>query len=166
LFRKVLDEFDERDFKVKSVYSRLASLFKLNIEKESEPVYVRDHLSFLDREGSLKYKYIGEERIRDVIINVLFPLVLLYADTFDKKLLEENVSSLYSSLKIRTDNSILKVINNQILKSRKIQINTPATEQAAIQLYNFYCMRGRCLECKIGQKLFSDKGYQYQIIFY
>ena len=166
LFRRVILEFDNKEFKVRKAYLNLLSLFKLNIDKSSEGGYVGDYLSFLDREGNLKYKYIGKERITDIIVNVISPLVYLYSKVFDKILLKENVFSLYNSLKIRTDNSVLNVIESQLLKNRKIRINSPAMEQASIQLYNFYCMRERCLECKIGQKVFANSGYEYKIIFY
>ncbi len=112
------------------------------------------------------YKLIGEQRINDIIINVIIPFVYLYSIFFEKKTVKANVLDFYRNFKNKPDNSIVKVIERQILNKNKININTPAIEQAAIQLYNFYCVRGRCNECKIGGDNMRNSGYEYKIIFY
>ena len=99
-------------------------------------------------------------------MNVIIPVVYLYAAVFEKRTVQKNVMEFYNSLKFNQSNSVLDVIENQVLKERKIKINTPAFEQAAIQLYNFYCVRERCSKCKIGEQAFKNKGYEYKIIFY
>jgi hypothetical protein len=73
---------------------------------------------------------------------------------------------LVNNLKIKPDNSIIKLISEQLIKQRKIRIDSHAKEQSVIQLYNFYCIREKCRECKIGKNVLSEKGYEYKIIFY
>ena len=69
--------------------------------------------------------------------------------------MNKNVLNFYSNLKIKPDNSVLRVIERQVLNNRSIKINSPAMEQASLQLYNFFCTRERCNECAIGKQVFG-----------
>jgi hypothetical protein len=100
------------------------------------------------------------------MINVLLPFVRVYSEIFNKPNIFENVHMLYSNLKISSDNNIIRVINEQLLKNKKLKINSPANEQAAIQLYNFYCTREKCDKCDIGKNVMKGEAYDYKIIYY
>lgn len=108
----------------------------------------------------------GIQRITDIIINVIIPYSWLYGETFNKKNIVQNSLILYNDLKITPDNNIIRLMNSQLLSRRNIKINTPAYEQAVIQLYNFYCTRENCGKCGIGKRVFENKGYDYKIIYY
>ena len=109
---------------------------------------------------------IGTERINDIITNVIIPLVYYYSIIFENDILNRNVLDFYNKLKINVSNSVLRVVSAQLLKKHSLKIDTPAMEQGAVQLYNFYCMRERCSECAIGETRVKEKGYEYKIIFY
>lgn len=108
----------------------------------------------------------GEQRITDIIINAIFPLMHFYGNTFKNQLIINNVNQLYENITIKPDNSIIRIMQQQLLSGRKIKINTPALEQAIIQLHNFYCTREKCDKCLIGKDVFKNKGYDYKIIYY
>ncbi|HAX47626.1 MAG TPA: hypothetical protein DCX92_01440, partial [Bacteroidetes bacterium] len=108
----------------------------------------------------------GKQRISDIIINVILPFVSVYSQTFDRQAIKENAVEFYNEFRIRPDNNITRVIAAQLLKTKKIKLNTPAMEQGVIQLYNFYCTRENCGKCDIGKQVFEKKGYDYKIIYY
>lgn len=108
----------------------------------------------------------GRQRITDIIINVLIPFVYFYGNTFGKPEIIQNVLNLYREVKINPDNNIIRIMNAQLFKNRGVKINTPAYEQAVIQLHNFYCTREKCENCLIGKEAFKNKGYDYKIIYY
>ncbi len=160
LFKNIILSFEGGKFNIKDCYKTLTALFKPRGDK-----YWEIHYDF-GKASKSQNKLIGKQRIEDIIVNVIIPLVYLYASEFKNSIVKNNVISLYQEQKIKPDNSIVNVIQKQIIKNRKIEIDTPAREQAAIQLYNFYCMRERCNDCMIGKSVFKDTGYEYKIIFY
>jgi hypothetical protein len=160
LFRDIILEFKNTGFSVKEC-SR--NLFELLFPGKDE--YWSYHYNF-GKTSKSKANLIGKERINDVIINVIIPVVYLYSVIFEKKAVQKNVMEFYNSFKFNPSNSVLDVIENQVLKERRIKINTPALEQAAIQLYNFHCIHERCSKCPIGEYAFKNNGYEYKIIFY
>jgi hypothetical protein len=160
LFKNIVLEFKAANFDIKECHKNLLKMF--------EPMYDdywSTHYDF-GKKSKTNYRLIGEQRINDIIINVIIPFVYLYSIFFEKGTVKANVLDFYTNFKIKPDNSIVKVIEHQVLSMNKIYINTPVLEQAAIQLYNFYCVRGRCNECKIGGNNARNTGYEYRIIFY
>jgi len=160
LFRDLILEFKNPGF---NVNESSRNLFELLSPVKDE--YWSHHYNF-GKESNSKSNLIGKERINDIIVNVIIPIVYLYSDIFGKRIVQKNVIEYYNSIKFSLSNSVLDVIEKQVLKERKIKINTPALEQAAIQLYNFYCIRERCSKCPIGKRIVNNKGYEYKIIFY
>jgi hypothetical protein len=160
LLKNIILIFETDKFNVSDCCNTISELFKPETDK-----YWQSHYD-LGKISKSQNKLIGSQRIEDIIINVIIPLVYLYSAEFNNPVIKTNILSLYHNQKIKPDNSVVKVVQKQVIKNRKITINTPAYEQAAIQLYNFYCMRERCNECEIGRHVFSDKGYEYKIIFY
>jgi hypothetical protein len=160
LFKNIILEFKKDNFEIKDCHKSSIRLFEAETDK-----YWSDHYDFGKKSKTLN-KLIGEQRINDVIINVILPLVYLYSVIFEKNTVKANVLLFYNLYKMKPDNSIINVIEKQVLSSSKFKINTPALEQAAIQLYNFYCVRDRCKECKVGERMLKNKGYEYRIIFY
>jgi len=160
LLRKIVVLFKNKKFAVQKSYKHLIEVFEASPDN-----YWSHHYDF-GKSSKTRFKLIGRERIDDIIINVVIPFVYHYARMFDDKMILENVLGFYRGLKINPANSVIKLMAAQLLKSSGVQIKTPAAEQAAIQLYNFYCLRERCKECKIGERLFREKAFEYRIIFY
>ncbi|MBM4166600.1 MAG: DUF2851 family protein [Ignavibacteria bacterium] len=97
--------------------------------------------------------FVGKERARDIVLNVVFPLCLLYARTFKDVALRKEVLALYSLLSHSADNAITKKIRQQLVYE-KFPFRTAMYQQGAIQLYNYFCADAKCNECEIGKRVF------------
>jgi len=95
---------------------------------------------------------LGTMRIREIIINAVLPITLLYARVFKETNLRECTLQLYRNLPASENNSITRIIEKQLLKGR-YQQNYVSRQQAIIQLYKYYCLEGKCAECEFGQAL-------------
>ena len=127
--------------------------------------YWSGHYNF-GKKTEKPYNLLGKDRINDIIVNVLVPLVYLYSEVFSDDEIRKNVMRMYTELRINPKNSVLNLMSSQLLEEKGIGIKTPAAEQGVIHLYNFYCMRERCSECKCGKLIVKDAGFNYRIIFY
>ncbi len=160
LLKNIIELFSDESFKVKNAVSKLNSYFE-----PAKDEYWSAHYDF-GKSSKSKNILAGKQRITDIMINVLLPYVKVYSEIFNKPILLENLKKLYKQLKISTDNKIIRVINDQLIQKRKLKINTPAHEQAVIQLYNFYCTREKCDKCDIGKNVLKGEAYDYKIIYY
>jgi hypothetical protein len=107
---------------------------------------------------------IGKDRIDDIIINVIFPFLLLYSKYFSKSLMTEKIYSEYSQLSGYSKNEVTKAMEKQL----GIKIRKTISSQGAIHLHNFYCIKGKCNDCNIGNKIFvkEEPLYYLKIILY
>ena len=160
LFRRIIGLFSNRLLKPRELFSGLFELCAPQPDK-----YWHSHYDF-GKSSKSPNTLGGKQRITDIIINVLIPFAKLYGEIFDDTEISNNSLELYRKLKIRADNNIIRVMNSQLIKKRNIKVNTPANEQAVIQLYNFYCIHEKCDKCEIGKYVFEKKGYDYKIIYY
>jgi hypothetical protein len=94
---------------------------------------------------------LGETRIRELIVNTVFPVALLYARIFKDSAVRERVGILLESFPAREQNSVLRTIEKQVV-GKRLALNTVLRQQGAIQLYNYFCSEKRCEECALGAK--------------
>jgi len=94
---------------------------------------------------------IGKDRISDIIINVIIPLLYSYSKVFSDEDLFIKVKKLNKTSKDNSKNSVLKVMRSQLDYTQK----TIAESQGLIHMHNFFCVHGNCGECKIGEKVFD-----------
>lgn len=160
LFKGIVLNFQTEEFKVKECYDNLSSL----LEPDEDYYWSKNY--YFSKPSKKCHKLLGTERLNDILINVIIPLVYFYSVTFNSNDVKRNVISFYNLAKINSHNSILNVIETQLLDRRGLRINSPSFDQAAIQLYSFYCTRERCNVCDIGKIVFKEKAYEYKIIFY
>jgi len=95
---------------------------------------------------------LGKTRIREICINAILPIALLYARVFKDKAVREGALEVCRSLPTSEDNSITRLMEKQLLKGR-ISRDEVSYQQAVIQLYKYYCQAQRCLDCELGQVL-------------
>lgn len=144
-FKELITIFNDGN----KIYQKICELF-LSIEISD---YWKTHYNF-GKETKSKTKYIGKERINDIISNVVIPLVYLYSVEFQINKTKEKVLSFYENLKCINTNEITRVMEAQL----GFKAKTAADEQALIHLHNMLCIKGKCYECSIGEKLFeADK---------
>ena len=129
-----------------SVFKDLTSLF-LEIEFSE---YWKQHYDF-GKKSNNENNVIGKSRIFDIIVNVVIPLMYLYSKEFSDEDLFIKVKKTYQSSKDNSKNKVLDVMTKQLsLKPANV-----CESQGLIHLHNFYCVKGNCGECKIGEKVFD-----------
>ncbi len=129
------------------IYQKLTDLF-LNVEISD---YWKNHYNF-GKETKSKTKYIGKERINDIISNVIIPFIYFYSLEFEIFETQGKVLNFYDNLKCISTNEITRVMSEQL----NFKAKTIADEQGLIHLHNFYCIKGKCYECGIGEKIFEN----------
>jgi len=95
---------------------------------------------------------LGDQRIADIIVNVLIPFGL-YANR-EVQGARERIFEIYSSLKQTGGKSVL---TRWLESETGITARSLSDEQGLIQLYKELCSLKKCSECKIGREVFSEK---------
>lgn len=112
--------------------------------------YWQTHYIF-GEESPRKNKYIGDASLDVMIINTVVPLVFSYG----KKINDESYAE-----KALNFLEIIKPESNSIIRqfvSCGVNAESAYTTQALIQLKREYCEKRKCLYCRIGYKLLSEK---------
>jgi hypothetical protein len=115
--------------------------------------YWTDHFNF-DKISKEKLNYfIGVSRADEIIVNVLFPVLILYFEIFERNDSARRVKQLYLNYTQYGSNMVVEKVESTLGldKASRRSVNY----QAMIELFRNYCVKERCLECKIGQKIFN-----------
>jgi len=112
-----------------------------------------EHYVF-DKSASEKLNYfIGVSRVDEIVINVLLPVLLVYFEIFGKTDSVRRVKELYINYNQKTSNQLVNQVNSTLLLGRTKERSI--CYQGMIELFRKYCVREKCLECKIGTKVFN-----------
>jgi hypothetical protein len=111
----------------------------------------RHHYRF-DQQASATGVSIGAERINDLLVNGVLPVVLLYARVFKDTNIRTHALSVLDSLPPQQENSVTRILQQQLLK-QKARFSSALAQQGGIQLHKFFCTPVRCSECEIGKQL-------------
>jgi len=125
---------------VDSVYT----LFKINISD-----FWQSHYTFTSKTVKKRHKSLTNFFIDLLIVNTLIPLQFVYQKYLNKPDAEKTIG-LVQQLKPEK-NSIINKFNALGLTSKSAY-----KTQALLQLKNNYCVRNRCLDCKIGSFLITN----------
>jgi Protein of unknown function (DUF2851) len=129
-----------------NVFKDLTSLF---LELDFADFW-KHHYDF-GKKSKKENSVIGKSRVTDIIINVVIPLMYLYSKEFSDEVLFIKVKKTYLTTKDKSENNVLDVMIKQLgIKPAYI-----SESQGLIHLHNFYCVKGNCGECKIGEKVFD-----------
>jgi hypothetical protein len=75
------------------------------------------HFNF-DKAASTNVTALGTSRIREIIINAVLPIALLYARIFKDKTVRDGALGVYQSLPASENNSITRFMEKQLLKGK------------------------------------------------
>lgn len=127
------------------------------------PDYWQRHYVF-GRETNSNISSIGGERIKDIITNVILPLLFLYSVKFGKNDLRCKILHYYENTTEKQENEITKIMQKQI----EVKASSISDYQGLIHLHNFYCIKEKCRECEIGKIRFNSvkEGDMLRIILY
>ncbi len=152
-----------KEFLVNDLFRRTIQTLKSNIsaaEKENKLIqflriettdFWNRHYNF-DKTASTNVTALGDSRIKEIIINAILPIALLYARIFKDKTVREGALDVYQSLPASENNSIIRLMEKQLLKGKMLLKNV-SRQQAVIQLYKFYCAEDRCSDCEFSSVL-------------
>ena len=94
---------------------------------------------------------VGKDRARDIVINIVLPVLLAYANEIDDSLLKTNLLQFFQIYPKVSSNSLIKKMSQQLfgeIKQATQYLNTAARQQGLIHLYKLYCHRGECERCQ------------------
>ena len=120
----------------------------------------RNHYQF-NHPARKPTQVLGLQRIGELITNTVVPLALLYARTFKDRSVRERTLQLFHAAPPAPENSITRLMQKHLLRGT-IPLTSVADQQGIIQLYKYYCLEGRCVECAVGDAMArnSDKDRQ------
>jgi len=136
LFSKVIETRDEND---------LQNLFEFN-----PSVYWDTHYRF-NKPAEKRAKRMGVDARQSVIINTIIPFLFLYGKRKGLPGYKEKALELLENLPAE---------KNRVIREwdkAGIRADNAFYSQSLIQLKNNYCLKKRCLECEIGNKIISFK---------
>jgi hypothetical protein len=104
-------------------------------------------LAGLDKED---VALLGSSRTADMLVNILLPLSLAYADTHGKPHLRTKAQALYAAFPRLAENKVTKAMADEAFGPRKRSAaKTARHQQGLLHLYRLYCEARRCYECPI-----------------
>jgi hypothetical protein len=111
--------------------------------------YWKDHFLFDKLSTKISAKKMGTPSINLLLINTVIPFMFTYGQTNNMNELKDRSLDWMEKIKPESNMIIRNFSKNNIKPSSAFQ------SQALIQLFNEYCSKQRCLECRIGHKLLS-----------
>ena len=147
LFEELINLF-EKENDPKDYAANLRNL--LVVEAEG---FWSDHYVF-DKPAREKINYfIGVSRVDEIVINVLLPVLSVYFEIFSRTESGRRVKELYINYNQKTSNQLVNQVNSTLFLGRTKERSI--CYQGMIELFRNYCVKERCLECKIGKKVFN-----------
>lgn len=116
--------------------------------------YWNTHYRFEEETAVPLTKLIGRSRAGEIIMNVFFPVCLLYARIFKDKEVRQSVLDIFTHCPPQQENTVVRTIDTQLIKG-KLKLDSAMLQQGALQLYKLYCIEERCSECAVGKDVFK-----------
>lgn len=105
--------------------------------------YWLTHFTF-QKNNKTSSKKLGLSSINNIIINSVFPFLFEIGKYYDDASLQKKVFSWLASLPPEKN----RIVDNW--KTIGAEIDDAYTSQAAIELYNEFCIQQKCLNCRLG----------------
>ena len=131
---------------------KLISVFRDQIIVRGEGFWKKHYVFDQPAKKDIKY-FIGLSRADEIIINIVLPFLAVYFEIFGNETQKQKVIKLYANYLQESENHLVEEV------SSTLQINDAWKRsilyQGILDLYRTYCSRNKCLDCKIGDKIFS-----------
>ncbi len=148
LFKSIIKITSDENLTNDGKLKHLVVLFKVNADS-----FWQNHFT-LNKKSDQRIKVlVGKERVVEIIINVVIPILLLYARIFKKREIRQNALNIFESIKSSKTSTLIRTINSELIRDR-FKIDTAPMYQGAVQLYKFYCAEEKCADCEIGKLVF------------
>lgn len=127
--------------------SSIEQLYELFMVSTSE--FWMNHYTF-DKISDKKEKPVGRSSVDNVIINTVFPLLFVMSKYFDDAVLQQKTLEWMAQIPAEKNN----IVNRW--RDLGVQMESAIDSQAYIELYNEYCMKSRCLSCRLGAYIIRE----------
>jgi len=117
---------------------------------ENASEYWQTHYVF-GEESSRKSKYLGDSSLDIILINTVVPVLFAYGKSTGNEALYERALLFLEQIRPES-NFIIREFANY-----KIKAANASESQALIQLRREYCDKRKCLYCRIGYRMLSEK---------
>jgi len=124
---------------------RIRLMFHVNASEYWQSHYTFGHTS------ERKSKYLGDASLDIILINTVAPLLFIYGRHIDSEAHCDRAFRFLETIKSEQNN-----ITKRFAKL-SIPLNNAADSQAIIQLKREYCEPRKCLFCRIGHQLLTEK---------
>ncbi len=147
LFEKILLTFSNGDRPKKSV-TMLRDLLIVKADGFWSSHYVIGKDSNVD----IKY-FVGISRADEIIVNVVLPIIAVYFELFMNEDASRRVKDLYLNFRQKSSNQVANQVSGTLgLGDPNIR---SVYTQGMIELFRNYCVKEKCLQCKIGKEVFQ-----------
>ncbi len=134
--------------KTKKLAGYLRNIIIVNAEG-----YWKNHFTF-DKTSKEELKYfLGLSRADEIIVNVILPVLTLYFEIFSHAEASRNTKNLYINYVQKSSNQLVNQVSSTLNLDNVDKKSV--YYQGMIELFRKYCVKERCLECQIGEKLFK-----------
>jgi hypothetical protein len=116
----------------------------------SPDAYWQTHLHFASLAGPPGVR-LGSARVHEVVVNVIIPIVKLYARVFEQPLIDQRAEEVLRILPPGHHNRITRMVQRVLLRN-VVPLSTALRQQGVLHLHRSYCLRSRCSECIIGKR--------------
>lgn len=113
-----------------------------------EDGFWKNHSDFIRPAGGLGKSLLGRERAAEIIINVVLPFFIAYAQQMAKPELEQSALDIYHDFPAPVENSLEKHMKKQLGISSNL-IGTSQKRQGLIHIYKTLCTQGKCDSCPL-----------------
>ena len=93
---------------------------------------------------------VGKSRAADMVVNIVLPLALAYANVYGTPGLRDKAEAVYAVYPKLSDNRVTRAMTEEVFGPRKRgAVKTARHQQGLIHLYRMYCEARRCHECPV-----------------
>jgi hypothetical protein len=114
-----------------------------------------------DANVDVKY-FVGLSRADEIIVNVILPILAVYFELFMNKDASRRVKNLYLNFHQKSSNQVVNQVSDTLhLDGSNIK---SVYSQGMIELFRNFCVKEKCLQCKIGKEVFQaeEENTNYQ----
>lgn len=98
---------------------------------------------------------LGQDRAHDIIVNVIIPFALGYADWIADDRIREAAAQLWLELPAGRGNQLVRATLEQVCGPTPIRLRSARAEQGLLHLYHWGCRERRCWECPVAHLVLS-----------
>ncbi len=100
------------------------------------------------------HSLVGQERAREIVVNILLPFCFAWAEMTSQPGLEGQALEIYRGYPRLGENRVTRYMERQIFSGHHLKsVDSACRQQGLIHLYKVFCLERRCHECALGVSL-------------